>query len=131
MSEHKSNFPEMKTIPTGLRVVAVLLLIDGLLALFGCLFSEGQALERLYGAIGCIVLITTSILILLNHKMALLFSFLCAVLLTIDATSQFVSLHTLSSSAHGVWQAARTLFNIALYWVVFLWFREWRRTTTE
>jgi hypothetical protein len=124
--EAKTDFEEKKDIPIGLRVVSILLLIDGVFALLGCLASGGQDLDRVYGAASSIIIIITSILILINHKRALPFSFLCAAALTIDLILEFFPRHFSPFSLHTAWQIARTLFNVTLYWVGFLWYRKWR-----
>jgi len=126
-----TEFEEKKGVPIGLRAVSVLLLIDGMLALLGCLASPGQDLDRIYGAASSVIMVITSLLILTNHKRALPFSFLCAALLTIDLILNFFPRHFSPYSLRTDWRTARTLFNVTLYWVGFLWYRKWRTNVGE
>jgi len=115
-------------IPTVVSIVSILLVLDGLLALAGCLVYKDGAVSRLYGAAGAVIIILTGVSIFVNHSAALAFSFVCTVLLTADAVFDFIQFPGFQLSAHTFLEATRAVFNIGLYWVGFLSYKRWRST---
>jgi hypothetical protein len=114
-------------MPGALAVVCMLLLLDGVLVLLGCLFYTGQDPTRPYYAVGSTIIIVTSILMWINHKWSLTLSFICAILITTDLILEHIlPLKNNLASAHTLWEIARTLFNVGLYWAAFFWYRRWR-----
>jgi len=115
-----------KDMPIPIIVVSLLLLLDAITVLAVCLLDKAQE-GALYTLLGSIVVIVTSILVLLNHKWALPFVFVTACLLSIDLFRERAPLHVVPLSLLELRQTFRLLFNVALYWGLFLWYRQWRR----
>lgn len=131
MATGRNGQRNKRSIPAGLSVVCLLLLADGILVLLGCLFYPGQDVTRPYYALGSFIIIATSILIWIDHKWALPFSFVSAVLVTADLVVVHISLHTPLMSANSLWETAGPILNIALYWVGFLWYKKWRAQAAD
>jgi hypothetical protein len=108
----------------GISIIGIALLVDGALALSGCLLYPGQITGRLYDGLGSAVILATGGAMLLAHKSAVRLAIACAVILTIDQIRLLAALHFLWS-AFPTAQVARAVLNICLYWVVLILY--WRR----
>ena len=126
MSGNQASSQNKKALPTAAFVLFVLLLIDGVLVLLSCLFYPGHDATRPYYAVGSVVTIIASILVLSNHRWALPSALACTILLSIDlAAATFLPIKAFVASHHPLWDATRTLVTITFYWVGFAWYRRW------
>jgi hypothetical protein len=108
-------------IPDGVVWAAIFLLLVGAAALVSSFIAPRNA-SSIVVAIGSILLMSTAILILRNHKWALPFAFATASLLTVGVA--YDALRHFQLAWPGV---GRFLLLAALYWSAFLWYRKWRR----
>jgi hypothetical protein len=113
--------------PFGLNAVAILLLGIGSLALAGLASSRFNSLYDWLDAVGAAVMVLTGILILVHQKYAVPCALLCATLLTLSRVHDGIgAVHGIGVSLPSISMAARALFNIALYWIAYEWFKRWR-----
>src|SRR5271169_5401486 len=99
------------TVPAGVEFFSLLLLLYGVLEFIGCFFAPRNILLLGYIAIA-ILMISTAILVLFNHKWALHF----VLLVTIGATLGFARyfwLQNFGFSAHTIWLGIRLLLLIS------------------
>ena len=97
-----------------------------MLALLGCIVYPFHAGGRIYDALGALVIIVTGVVILMNHKTGPSISLICVILLTVDQVRQVFLVHGFELSLETILQYGRPLFNIALYWVTYIWYFHWR-----
>jgi hypothetical protein len=119
--------PADKTaVPTGVEFFSLLLLLYGVLEFIGCFFMPRNILLLGYIAIA-ILLTSTPILVLFNHKWALHFVLLVTIAATLDSARDFW-LQNFGFSTHTIWLAIRLLLLIGLYWGAYVWYRNWRNS---
>jgi hypothetical protein len=109
-------------VPAGVFWTSILLFFLGSMTLVGSLLRP-RDVKSLAIAMGSILLITTAVSILRNHRWALSFAFTSASLLTIGLA--YDALHHVPFTWQGV---GRFILLAALYWTACLWYRKWRRT---
>jgi len=128
MTARGDRIEQKRNISTSLSVVCMLLLIYGLLVLLGALFSVRQDTASPYYALGSSLIIATSVLMWADHKWALWFCFVSAILITADLVAEYIlPPRAPLMSAHSISEIARTLLSIALCWGGFFWYKRWRR----
>ena len=120
---------DMKSVPITLCFIALFLVIDGALALLGCVVYPGSLAERLYDGIGSIIILGTGLMIFINHRSALCFSLMCAVLLTVDQIREFIVAPPANWSIHALGKAAHVVLNIVFYWISYILYRRWTRAS--
>lgn len=104
-------------------IIAVALLVDGTLALLGCLTYPGDLVGRAYDGLGSAVILATGAAILFAPRSAVRLAIACAAVLTIDQARPFVMPH-FSWSPFPTAQVGRAVLNILLYWVLLLLYRK-------
>ena len=117
---------DKKAIPAGVEFFSLLLLLYGTLELVGCFLLPRNALLLGYIAVP-ILLISTAILVLFNHKWAIRFVLLVTIAATLGFVRDFWS-QNFGFSSRTIWLALRMLFLVGLYWYAYLWYRNWRST---
>lgn len=108
-------------VPAGVFWTSISLFLLGSMTLVCSLLLRRDA-KSIAIAVGSILLITTAISILRNHKWALSFAFTCASVLTIGVA--YDALRDVPPSWHGI---GRFILLAALYWTAYFWYRKWRR----
>lgn len=115
-------------LPILIVVPASLLLVDGVLALLGCITYPGNVSGRVLDAIGSAILVLTGVSVLTSRKSAIYLACLSAMLLTVDQFRQFTafdwSLQTTNKVGH-------FLLNVVAYWILFGLYRRWRHNSSE
>jgi hypothetical protein len=107
-------------VPVGVFWTSALLLFLGSVTLLGSLLPPRDA-ESIGVSVASILLITTAILILRNHKWALSFAFTSASLMTLGLAYEFI--HHIPFT----WQrVGRFILLVTMYWTAYLWYRKWR-----
>ncbi len=115
------------TLPAGVLTISLFVLVVGVLGLVGAFFPPRDA-KSIYGAAESIILTSTAILVLCNHKWAVMFAFLAAASLTVGSVFDYPLLRHFSFSIPAISQAMRFLFHATLYWVAYIWYKKWRCT---
>ena len=123
-----TGLKQERSLPILIVVSALLLLADGVLALFGCIAYPGSIPGRTFDTIGSAVILATGLSILMNHRTAVYFACASAVLLTID---QLRELASVGRSVHITSKTAHLFINVAFYWVMFELYRRWFRTSSR
>lgn len=116
---------DRESIPTVVFVAALLLSLDGSLVLLGCLYYPAGIVERLIYGSWALVILTTGILILRNHRAAPYLALVSAILLTVEELRQFPIIQSLMHQPPAVGRVARTVFNVFLYWVCYFAYKRW------
>jgi hypothetical protein len=115
-----------KTIRVVLWLVSLLLVIDGILALYGCLVYQGHDTSRVYDALGAAIILLTGLTIWIDNKNTLWLTLLCVLVLTIDEIRQVAEIRRGDGSIQIFGGMARPLLNIVLYWASYLAYRRWK-----
>jgi len=119
--------PADKTaVPAGVEFLSLLLLLYGVLEFIACFFAPRNVFLLGYMTIA-ILLVSTAILVLLNHKWALHFVLVVTIAATLDIARDFW-VQNLGFSTHTIWLVFRLLFSTGLYWYAYQWYRNWRNT---
>jgi hypothetical protein len=119
------------SIPIVLSLVSVLLVIDGVLALYGSLAYTGHATDRVYDAVGSAVILLCGFTIWINHRSALWLTLLCVLVLTVDEGRQITAVFRVNGSMQTIGAMWRSLLNILLYWAAYLAYRRWKRARSS
>ena len=120
MNTMNSN-PREVAVPAGVVAISLLVLALGLLGLAGYFFVPLN-LKTVCGAAEVTLLMTTAVLGLRNHKSALIFVLLTAVVVTLDVpVSYFLGLRFESTA-----EKLLCLLRLAAYWAAYVWYKAWR-----